>query len=308
MVRAAGAAALNPVTQRPWLHRRPLNIAHQGGEAEAPSSTMFALATAVDNGADALELDVHATADGHLVVLHDATVDRTTDGAGAVDTMTLDEIRRLDAAYWFVPGVGAVHGRGDGDYSLRGVARGDHSPPGGFTAGDFTVAALVDVFRRFPRTLINIDIKQSAPATRPYEQALGDLIADFAREDITMVASFSDDALQSFRALAPSVPTSATPSEVLAFWTAVQASALPPAPPRYHALQVPPTHDGITVVDAAFVDGAHHCGVAVHVWTIDDTPTMAALLDIGVDGIVTNRPTVLESVLVERFPSRRAPH
>ena len=81
-----------------------LCYAHQGGAREGPSSTIWTLERAVAAGADALELDVHATSDGHLVVCHDATVDRTTDGTGAIAAMTLDELRRLDNAYWWVPG------------------------------------------------------------------------------------------------------------------------------------------------------------------------------------------------------------
>ena len=291
---------------RPWLHRRPLNIAHQGGEAEAPSSTLYALEIAVAGGADALELDVHATADGHLVVLHDPTVDRTTNGSGAVDSLTLAELRALDAAHWFVPGEGVVAGRGDADYVWRGVAIGEAPPPRGFTAADFTIPTLADVFERFPATLINVDIKQTVPVTRPYEQALADLIAAYDREDSTMVASFSDEALLTFRRAAAGVATSASPAEVLTFWTAVQGGAAPAEDVPYEAFQVPLTYEGVTVVDAAFVALAHDCGVAVHVWTIDDAPTMTALLDMGVDGVVTNRPSVLEQVLIGRVEGRKS--
>src|SRR5687767_9195309 len=90
------------VADNPWLERRVLNIAHQGGEIEAPSNTLFALKTAKEKGADVLEIDVHATADRELVVLHDDTVDRTTNGTGRVDGMTLEQIKQLDAAHWFV--------------------------------------------------------------------------------------------------------------------------------------------------------------------------------------------------------------
>lgn len=292
---------------RPWLHRRPLHIAHQGGAAEAPSSTLFALATAVAAGADALELDVHATADGHLVVLHDPTVDRTTNGSGAVDSLTLADLRALDAAHWFVPGEGegVVAGRDDDAYALRGVATGEVPAPAGFTAADFTIPTLADVFERFPDTLINLDIKQTAPVTRPYEQALADLIVGYGREDSTMVASFSDEALRTFRRVAPDVATSASPAEVLTFWTAVAEGGDPRGPLPYKAFQVPVTYEGVTVVDEAFVSAAHDCGIAVHVWTIDDAPTMTALLDMGVDGVVTNRPSLLEQVLVGRDPERR---
>lgn len=267
---------------------------------------MYALATAVAKGADALELDVHATADGHLVVLHDPTVDRTTDGSGWVDALSLAHIRALDAAYWFVPGEGVASGRPARDYVLRGVATGLSAPPDAFAATDFTVPTLAEVFERFPTTLINVDIKRTAPETQPYERELARLIDAFDRADITMVASFSDAALAAFRTAAPGVATSAGPGEVLSFWSAVQDGVAVARQPPYEAFQVPVTHDGVRVVDTAFVERAHDVGVAVHVWTIDDEPTMHALLDIGVDGLVTNRPTVAEAVLQRRFADRRA--
>lgn len=293
------------MTDGRWLRRSPLHLAHQGGELEAPSSTMYALATAVAKGADALELDVHATADGHLVVVHDPTVDRTTGGRGAIEALTLAQIRRLDAAYWFVPEEGVVAGRAPPDYPLRGVATGDRPPPDGSTPEDFTIPALAEVFERFGQTLINIDIKQTAPHAQSYEAQVAQLIERFARADTTMVASFHPQALTAFRKLAPAVATSASPAEVLAFWMAVQQGTEVAQAPAYEAFQVPVAHEGVRVVDAAFVERAHDSGVAVHVWTIDDATTMHDLLDLGVDGIVTNRPAVLEAVLRERFPRRR---
>ena len=283
----------------PWLDRSPLAIAHQGGEAEAPSSTMYALRRAVALGMQALELDVHATADGHLVVLHDPTVDRTTNGTGAVAEMTLAQVQQLDAAHWFVPDVGVVHGLHAQDYPLRGTATGRVAPPQGFAAADFTIPALADVFAAFPDTLINLDIKATAPQVAPYEQALADLIAEHERTDSTMVASFSDAALASYRACAPRGWTSAGPDEVLRFWQAVNEGQPFEPRPAYAALQVPDVYGDLVVVSGSFVDAAHAADLAVHVWTIDDRATMRHLLDLGVDGVVTNRPSVLLAVLTD---------
>ena len=108
----------------PWLDRRIVAFAHQGGAWESPSSTLFALRRAVAAGATAIELDVHATADGELVVCHDATVDRTTDGRGRIAELTLAELRALDNAYWFIPGADVTPGRPAADYPYRG------GPPG----------------------------------------------------------------------------------------------------------------------------------------------------------------------------------
>src|SRR5918997_1018480 len=138
------AAQAQLVTDNPWLDRRPLNIAHQGGEIEAPSDTLYAFKTSKQKGADVIETDVHLTADGHVVVLHDDTVDRTTNGSGSVEQMTLEQVKQLDAAYWFVEGEGTVHdpSRPATDFTWRGVATGDRRPPKRFEANDFTIPTL----------------------------------------------------------------------------------------------------------------------------------------------------------------------
>ena len=109
----------------PWLERRVIAYAHQGGAKEAPSSTLYAMRRALVNGATGLELDVHATSDGQLVVCHDSTLGRTTNATGEIAGLALDEVRRRDNAYWFVPGEGATRGRPVGDYALRGRAPDD---------------------------------------------------------------------------------------------------------------------------------------------------------------------------------------
>lgn len=301
------AAAPGPLDANPWLGRRVLNIAHQGGEIEAPSDTMFALRTAVAKGADLLEIDVHATSDREIVALHDATVDRTTDGEGRVDAMTLDEIKSLDAAHWFVPGCGTCHDQPDGAYAYRGYATGERPIPddlheqygvaGPFTPDDFTIPTLRQVLEAFPDTFINIEIKNHAPDTTPYVQELADLLTEFRRTDDVIVVSFLDHAVEHFKAIAPDVHTATATGETATFWSTAQGP-VPGAPnPRYQALQVPMEYEGLTVVTRDFVSRAHANGLAVHVWTINDVDTMRWLIEIGVDGIMTDRPTVLEELL-----------
>jgi glycerophosphoryl diester phosphodiesterase len=287
----------------PWLERRILNIAHQGGEIEAPSNTLFAFKTSLEKGSDVLELDVHATSDRELVVLHDATVDRTTNGTGAVDEMTLEEIKKLDAAHWFVPDCGTCHDEDNSAYAYRGFATGERKIPKKmkrFSPNDFTVPSLREVLETFPETLINIEIKATAPDTMPYEQELADLLAEFGRTDDTIVVSFLDPAVEAFKFHAPNVNTATGTGEAGAFWATTQGPA-PGAPnPRHQALQVPITFNGITVVTQEFVDEAHANGLAVHVWTINDRAEMEWLIGIGVDGIMSDRPTLLEKVLAEK--------
>ena len=274
----------------PWLERRVLNYAHQGGAREAPSSTLLALRQAVAAGADALELDVHATADRELVVCHDATVDRTTNGVGPIASMTLADLVRLDNAYWWIPGEVVAPGRPDSEYVYRGKAPTDPS---------LRIATLREVLDEFPEVFLNLDIKQTAPAVEPYEALLAELLRKYDRRDSVIVASFNDTATEALSAVAPEIPTSAGTAATAMFWQAVQQGVDPPAT-RHVALQVPAAYEAIPIVDGRFVTAAHRHGLAVHVWTIDAPEEMSRLLDLGVDGIMSDRPTVLETVLQER--------
>lgn len=271
----------------PWLERRVLNYAHQGGAREAPSSTLFAMHQAVAAGAHALELDVHATADRHLVVCHDATVDRTTEGSGAIAAMTLDEVQALDNAYWWVPGEVVAPGRPEAEYVHRGKAPADPQ---------FRIPSLAQVLETFPDVYLNLDIKQTAPTVEPYEELLATELRRFGRSDDVIVGSFLDGATATFASLAPGVSTSAGTLAVADFYRAVDENRPPPALP-HHALQVPAAYEGTVIVDRRFVTAAHQAGLAVHVWTIDDEPQMRALLALGVDGIMTDCPAVLADLL-----------
>jgi glycerophosphoryl diester phosphodiesterase len=274
----------------PWLERRVLAYAHQGGSYEAPSSTLFAIEQALAAGATGIELDVHATKDGELVVTHDATVDRTTDGSGTIASLTLEELRRLDNAYWFIPGADVTPDRPDADYPYRGRAPEDPS---------FGVATLRQVLERTEGVVLNLDIKQTAPVVPPYEAALAALLAEFSRRDDVIVASFLDSATAAFAALAPEVPTSAGLMATAEFWRAVQAGSEPPATTAV-ALQVPERQGDLVVVDERFVAAAHRHGLAVHVWTVNDAPAMERLVDLGVDGIISDVPSTLAAVLTAR--------
>jgi glycerophosphoryl diester phosphodiesterase len=293
-------AAGQVVTDNPWLERGPLNIAHQGGEHEVPSDTLYGFKTALPKGVDVLELDVHLTADGHVVALHDTTVDRTTNGSGTVEQMTLEQIKALDAAYWFVPDAGTEHDRAAEEYVFRGIATGERPPPEGFEPNDFTIPTLDEVLTAFPDTLINIELKQSNSTGR-FEMAVADLLREHDRVDDVIVVSFLDHSLEVFKALAPDVHTATATVNAAAFWASTQGP-LPGAPnPRHVALQVPTNFSGIPVITSDdFVKNANANGLAVHVWTINDRATMEQLLDWGVQGIMTDRPTLLEEILQAR--------
>ena len=273
-----------------WLERRVIAYAHQGGAWESPSSTLHAIAHALEVGATAIELDVHATADGELVVCHDATVDRTTAGQGTIASFTLAQLRDMDFSYWWIPGADVTPGQPDGDYPFRGRAPVDRA---------YGIATLREVLEQFPGVVLNLDIKQTAPVVAPYEKSLARLLAEFERSDDVIVASFLDPATNAFRQHAPAVATSAGTITTAEAWQAVQAGNDLPESPAV-AFQVPERQGDLVVVDERFVAAAHRAGKAVHVWTVNDTESMDRLLDLGVDGIISDVPTTLCSVLAAR--------
>ena len=152
----------------------------------------------------------------------------------------------------------------------------------------------------FPTALINIEIKRTAPDPTPYEEQIAELLAEFGRTDDVIVVSFSDVAIEKFKLHSPSTPTALALVEAGAFKFS-SMSAVPGVPiSRYVALQVPMEYEGVPVVDADFIADAHRNGLAVHVWTTNDEATMPSLIDMGVDGIMTDVPTLLERVLKEK--------
>jgi glycerophosphoryl diester phosphodiesterase len=274
----------------PWLERRVVAFAHQGGSFEGPSSTLFAISQAIERGATAVELDVHATKDRHIVVCHDETVDRTTNASGEIANFTLAEIREMDNAYWWIEGDAVSPGHDASKYLLRGRAPGDRR---------FGIATLEEVATAFPGVALNMDIKRTAPEVEPYEALLASELRRLERTQSVIVASFSDEAIQKFRSIAPEVLTSAATNETASFYFALHdGSELPDL--GVCAFQVPATYGDITVVDEKYVQGAHKMGVAVHVWTINDVDEMTRLLDLGVDGLITDTPTPLVALLAER--------
>ncbi len=265
---------IQPRPPQPYLQGdRPLVLAHRGGADLAPENTMAAFQNAVDLGVDILELDVHTTADGTVVVIHDESVDRTTDGTGAVHDSTLADLRQLDAGYDFSPDNGQT-------FPFRGQGIG--------------IPTLEEVFAAFPDMRINIEIKQSDP---PIEAAVLEVIERAGAQQRVLVGSEYDDVMARFRSLAPDIATSAATNEVRNFYLAqlLRVSAI--YRPLADAFQVPEYSGSTHVVTPSFVDAAHHHGVKVHVWTVNDAETMQRLLDIGVDGIITDRPDVALEVV-----------
>lgn len=294
-----------PGPDNPWLQRRVLTLAHAGGEDENPQETLYAFGRAAAEGVSMLDMDVQIASDGVPIVMHDNKVDRTTDGSGAVYSMPFEAIHKLDAAYWYTADCAACHGRPAGDYLYRGIRNGTKPAPAGYTAEDFAVPSLEEVFQRFPSAYFDIEIKDDAGDVTELAQATAALIHKYGLASRVVIASFGGPGMTAFRAAAPDVATSATQDEVTAF---VLGGTVPK---DAQILDIPPTHDvagsPFQVVTPERVDQAHDAGLAVWVWMDSKSQQNAEfynkLLDMGVDGLNVSRPSVAMQVVRDRGDS-----
>jgi glycerophosphoryl diester phosphodiesterase len=258
----------------PWLEARVTEraerIAHGAGLGRAPANTQEALAQAVADGADVLEVDTQMTADGVLVLMHDDTVDRTTNGSGRVDELTLDEISALDAAFGY-----------DGEEADRFADQGVRAP------------TLAEALVAHPEMRWIAEIK---PDTAEAAQAMCQTIREAGMTERVMVGSFHDSAMAHFRAACPEVATGMASNEALSFYIAARLGLAKWHPTRAHAMQIPPRASGLDVAHPRLIAAAHARGLAVQVWTINDPDDMAALIELGVDGIITDRVDVMAGV------------
>jgi glycerophosphoryl diester phosphodiesterase len=300
-VGSVSAGATNP-----WIEKTPLDIAHQGGEDEFPSNTMYAFERSIQVGADMLELDVGVTRDGQVVVMHDTTVDRITNGHGTIASKTLAQIQRLDGAYWFAPGGGNAyrHGRPARAYRFRGVATGRRPAPRGFTAADFRVTTLKAVLKAFPHTPINVEIKGRTKQEAVSEyltnaDALARLLRTVHRRD-PIVVSFKQQAVDRFHSLVPGLPLAPGVDGDAAWLLNNQSPG-----PGVVAFQVPITYKvGNTLLQISTpgnVARAHRDGFAWQTWfadqDVDGPASWRKLIDACVDGVMTARPVAFERVL-----------
>lgn len=251
----------------------PLVIAHQGGDGERPSNTMVAFQHAVDIGVDILEMDIHSTADGVLVVIHDDTIDRTTDGSGRVNDFTFEELQQFDAAYnW--PTLAEESDRTDRPYRGQGI----------------TIPALDEVLTAFPQMRMVIEIKQVEP---PIHQDLCDMLREYNLQEQVVVASFRPEAMYAFREVCPEVATAGVEEEILPFYFLMRVGLAGAYQPTAHVFSVPETARGLPVTTPGFVRAAADMNVAVQPWTINSDEAMDRILALDVQGIITDYPTRL---------------
>jgi glycerophosphoryl diester phosphodiesterase len=244
-----------------------LVIAHRGSSSEAPENTLPAFEAAVRRGADAIELDVRLTADGAPVVLHDATLDRTTERTGPLAAITLAELRLVDAGWRFTPDAGRTH-------PYRG--------------GEARVPTLGEVLWACPRLNLLVEVKEPTAGEAVRRVLLQDDAA--AR---CVLASEHREALLAFDE-PPFIRGASAPEISALYWAALLRRRT--AAPGYRMLSVPLRYRGLPVPTSGFVAAARANGCAVHVWTVDSPDTARRLWRRGVSGIVTNAPgTMVEA-------------
>ncbi len=254
---------------------RPLLFAHRGASAEAPENTLRAFELAAQAKVDVLEMDVHLSRDGVVVVHHDALLDRTTNGSGLLKLKDYDELRRLDAGYRF---------KGpDGGHAFRG--------------GSCRIPRLAEVLEAFPSFGFNIEVKQAVPSM--VRAVLQELERHSPRE--VLLAAADGAIMRELEAAAPGVPLGLSAPQCWRVWWQAQLGRVPEQY-RGRALQVPPRHWGIVPVTSSRVlRCAHQAGLEVHVWTINDAVEAQRWLARGVDGLMSDDPRrIFDAVHAER--------
>ena len=257
----------------PVLQGGPLLIAHRGGSALMPENTMVAFRDAAERWqADMIELDVRASADGHCVVMHDATVDRTTNGPGLVAGMTLAELQQLDAGYRFSRDGGAT-------FPCRGQGA--------------RIPTIDEVFAALPNLRFTVEVK-SADAQEPLFRAI-------ARHQLTdrVIAAGERNVLRT-RFASYTGPKSASLEEAMPFFVLHRCRLARFGRLAADVVQTCEVYRGRRIVTPRLVADMHRAGVLVHVWTVNETADMERLLDWGVDGLVTDRPDRLAQLLHRR--------
>jgi glycerophosphoryl diester phosphodiesterase len=279
---AAGLAAaylglgvlVRPLPAHPfWSEPAPRVIAHRGGRGLWPENTLYAFERAAALGADVLEMDLRRSVDGELEVVHDQTVDRTTEGEGAVAALSVGQLKRLDAGYGWTPDGGKTY-----PYRGKGIV----------------IPTLREVFRALPQARFNLEIKAGHPGIA---RQLCGLVRAHGLDRRVAVASAAQGPMDEFRSACPQVATAATKDEVMRF---VQLSTLflgALFEPHAQAFQVPERLGTYAVLTRGFASAARKRNLKLEVWTVNDVQDMRRLLALPVDGIITDYPDRLLQLL-----------
>ncbi|MEO0493685.1 MAG: glycerophosphodiester phosphodiesterase family protein [Actinomycetota bacterium] len=269
--------------------------AHGGGDRAYPHSTMYAFTEAALAGTDVLEMDLQMTADGVLVIHHDATVDRRTETTGRVRDLTVAELQELDKAYWF-------HDRGeardlpDDQYPFRGMRTGAVAPPQGYGPDDFRIETFRSVAETFPDHVLDIEIKvplddgeNDIAYAIEAAQVLATELDELGRVDSVIVTSFSSEVMAAFREFAPTVATSPGEDAMVAWYFGTGELAAQDV-----VAQLPPERLGIDILDPELITRIQAEGVGLWIWPNSDDQENEAfyrsLFDLGIDGVIAGVP------------------
>jgi glycerophosphoryl diester phosphodiesterase len=265
--RSSGVATVT-CPASPFRRTKMLVIAHAGGEGLGPANTLAAMRASMTAGADVNDADMHLTADGVLVAIHDDTVDATTNGTGRVADMTLAQLQVLDAAWNFTGPAG--------DHPLRGTG--------------ITIPTIEQVLTEFPTKLTSLEFKDD---TGPAPQVLCALLRRLGRTDSVYISSDTDPPVDEFKTLCPEVVTTVTDAMVPVMLAAQKSGAawcspVPIGQPPYSEARRP---------TPGSLKWSHDHGLANFTWTIDDPDTLRYLATIGMDGVYTRRPDIARKIV-----------
>jgi len=260
--------------EKNFFNSEPLVFAHRGASVEYPENTLPSFKKAVDLGVDVIETDVHFIKDNGFVIVHDAVLDRVSNGSGNVLNYSMDELKQFDAGYYFTDDNGKTY-----PYRGKGI----------------TFLSLDELLEEFPNQRFNIDLK-----TKNLDQIkyYVDIIKRCKAEQRVLTASEHYKNLRAVRGVLPQIATSLCYREILMFYFLYRSGLLfLNFPINGDALQVPEFYGSFRVVSRAFVKQAHKRRVRVHVWTINNENDMKRLIDMGVDGIMSDNPELLMRVM-----------
>lgn len=256
--------------------KKPRIGGHRGAAGVAPENTRVSFERALADGANFIEMDLRESKEGEILIFHDVTLERTTNGRGEVQQRELKELKRLDAGYQFTLDGGLT-------YPYRGQ--------------QIEIPTLGEFFSTFPEVKVTMEIKQARPAF------VGKLVATikrFGREGLVLLATEKDEIMKEIRKQILehdlAIATGFSYGEVDAFMHWIWGGLAGSFTPAGEALQVPCVYEGLRLITAETVKAAHELGLEVHAWTVNDTEEMGQLIHLGVDGIVTDYPARLRDL------------
>jgi glycerophosphoryl diester phosphodiesterase len=279
---------------------RPRVYAHRGGAALRPENTIASFDHGLALGADGLELDVHLSRDGVVVVHHDDTLDRTTAGSGLVSALTASELAALDAGYWFRPIAGERPASrlppGPPEPGTAGAPANTGAPTFPFRGQGLGVPRLRDVLERYPAVEIIIELKRNQPELA---RRTIDVVRAAGAIDRVSLGSFGWRVLHAARQYEPRISTGASREE--ARWALYRSwVGWPIGRCSYRELQVPERAGRTTIVSPRFIAHVQRAGLPVKVWTVDEPTDMRRLIGWGVDALISDRPDLAVAAVRER--------